>query len=249
MAGGGNSAIGVRPATGPVSAQCQTSRTCREVHVARSTPRGLARGSAGSLGIAANARHHCHEAVGPLRSQVIVEVEFSQCRDSIDVKYFVCRLAGIDREENGHQSTNDVRIAVADEGEPRHAVGMNGRRQPDLADAALYLRFRRPKLVRKRLQLSSELDDVAVAVLPVFEKFEVRDNVLKRGEIRLRCSVHAPTIDPVGASCEGIGERSGKEARRGRSGGEEPSQLRALLAVGDCRRKLLWESGEFWCSR
>jgi len=39
-----------------------------------------------------------------------------------------------------------------------------------------------PGLLRERLQILAQLDDVAVAVLPVLEKLEVRGNVLERAK-------------------------------------------------------------------
>ena len=105
---------------------------------------GLAGTGPRSFRIASNPRDHRHEAVGALRSQMLVEMQLAQYRDRVDIQNFVCRLAGIDGEKNSDLPADDMRVAVADEGETRDTVGMDRGREPHLADAALDLRFRGP---------------------------------------------------------------------------------------------------------
>ena len=61
--------------------------------------------------------------------------------EGVDRQDLVGGLAGIEREQDGHEPAYDMRVAVADEAQhwPRFAVGLGGRREPDLTGAALHL--------------------------------------------------------------------------------------------------------------
>ena len=58
-------------------------------------------------------------------------------------------------------------------------VRMHDGRQPDLTDAALHLVGGRALGLGKRVKFAAELNDVAVAILPVVEQFEVRKDLLE----------------------------------------------------------------------
>ena len=50
--------------------------------------------------------------------------------------------------------------------------------QPDLADAAAHLGGLVAIALRHRRQRAAELDDIAVAILPIVEELEIRDNLV-----------------------------------------------------------------------
>ena len=115
---------------------------------------------------------------------MFAEMQHSQCLLRVDAQDLVGRLARIDGEQDCDQPTHDVSIAVPDEEEARGAaIGIDGRRKPDLADAALHLVDCIPHVVGKGLQLPAELDDIAVAILPVVEKLEILTDVLETGRV------------------------------------------------------------------
>src|SRR6056297_1509343 len=63
--------------------------------------------------------------------------------------------------------------------QPRRRPRLEARRDPDLAGAAVDLRLRPLQRVVQRLHLLAELDDVAVAVLPVVEELEGLGDLLE----------------------------------------------------------------------
>src|SRR5262245_10981844 len=65
-------------------------------------------------------------------------------------------------------------VAVAAIVNARLAVAaVNAFGQPHLADAALHLVLRRMLFLRQRLQRAAELDDIAVAVVPLVQQLEI----------------------------------------------------------------------------
>src|SRR5215510_7321191 len=73
-------------------------------------------------------------------------------------------------------------IAVAGEGEqgPALAVRMHGGREPNLAGAALHLVRVGTVALGQRAQTAAELDDIAVAVVPLLEQRKVVDDLVER---------------------------------------------------------------------
>src|SRR5260370_3591997 len=75
-----------------------------------------------------------------------------------------------------------MRVAVATKRQHRAglAVRLDLGVEPDLAGAALHLVDVVPRLLRKRIQVPPELDDIAVAIVPIIEKREIVDDFLDR---------------------------------------------------------------------
>src|SRR5256885_9453027 len=92
-------------------------------------------------------------------------------------------LARIKREEDRDQSAHDVRVAVADERQCRTGgtIGLDSGGKPYLAGAALHLVRLAAQFLRQRLEGAAELDNVAIAVVPLVEQGEILDDVVDRG--------------------------------------------------------------------
>ncbi len=109
-------------------------------------------------------------------------------------------LAGKHRKQDGDKSAHDMGIAVAGEGEhgPASAVRMHGGREPDLARAALHLVRFGTVALGQRAQAAAELDDIAVAVVPLLEQRKVVDDLVERrhvsGEAAVMVSRHTGYI-------------------------------------------------------
>src|SRR6185437_14087041 len=91
------------------------------------------------------------------------------------------RVVGIEREQDCDQATHDMRVAVAaifQHGILAAAVELVG--YPDLADAAIYLVLEGVLGFRHRLQRAAELDDIAVAVVPLLQELEIVPDFLDR---------------------------------------------------------------------
>ena len=118
---------------------------------------------------------------------------------------------GIERVQDRDQAAHDHRVAVAAKVEPRRgALAVDPRREPDLAGAALDLGRRRPQRVVERRHRAAELDDVAVAVLPVVEEGEVVGDRFEAGRGHgtgsSRCSRAADMRSPrAGSSAAACG--------------------------------------------
>ena len=92
-------------------------------------------------------------------------------------------LAGIKRKQNGDQAAHDMGVAVAVEGERRAggAVRLDMREQPDLAGAASHLVGLGVRAFGQRRQRAAELDDIAIAVVPLIEQREILNDVVDGG--------------------------------------------------------------------
>src|SRR5581483_5490075 len=99
-------------------------------------------------------------------------------RRRVGAQNLVARLALIHGEEDGNEPAHDMGIAVAEELQDRSCARPlpHGAGEPDLAGAAAHLVGIRPQRFGERRQRSPQLDDVAVAVLPIIEQGEVGAN-------------------------------------------------------------------------
>lgn len=88
----------------------------------------------------------------------------------VNRQYFGCRPTGIDSQQNGYQPANNEGIAVAAENKAR-TVGFAD--QPDLADASLNLVRCRMFLGAQRIEVFTELDDVAISLLPIVQEGKI----------------------------------------------------------------------------
>src|SRR3954451_16482930 len=105
---------------------------------------------------------------------MVAEAELVEHRNRVGRKNLLRRAAGIKREHDRNQPAHDMRVAVATIPEDRRAVAaVDVLGEPDLADAALYLVLGRMLRLRQRFQGAAEFDDVAVAVVPLFQKLEI----------------------------------------------------------------------------
>ena len=107
------------------------------------------------------------------------QVELREDPLRVDSRDLSRRLPPEQRNDDGHEPTHDQRVAVTMKEEagfvarPLHASG-----EPDLAGAAANLVFRRSLVVRQSRKQFAEFDDIAVAIFPLIEKFEIGDDLV-----------------------------------------------------------------------
>jgi hypothetical protein len=115
-----------------------------------------------------------------IRGQVLAEAHAAENGFRVGLGDFARRLAGIEGEQDGDEPTHDVRVAIAPESEHRLAVPRGLLDQPDLARAAAHLVFVVVLGRRQRRERLAELDDIAIAVLPIVEEAEILNQILNR---------------------------------------------------------------------
>src|SRR5262245_8604579 len=129
-----------------------------------------------------DAFHHGEEAVRALRGDVLLETQLGEDGARVGGQYLPGRAVLVHGEQDGDQPAYDVGIAVANETQARivsrRTVAAGG--EPNLAGAAAYLVGVGSERLRKGRQAAPQLDDVAVAVLPVVEKCEIGADISKR---------------------------------------------------------------------
>src|SRR5215813_6969963 len=133
---------------------------------------------------------------------MLLEAQALEQRDRIGREDVASVLAGIDHKQNRDQATHDMCIAVAYERQQRPglaivlAIGLHRRRQPDLAGTALHLVGIVAVLLVKRRKRTAELDDVAVAVVPLVQQRKVLDDLVYGHGLAMRNGdrPHAPSI-------------------------------------------------------
>src|SRR5262245_38529470 len=111
---------------------------------------------------------------------MFLEMQAAKHSVGVEIENGVGGLARIQGEQNGDQPSHDMGVAVADEAQARHAVvrADNGG-EPHLAHAALHFVARVPFSLRQRRQFPTELDDVAITILPVLEKIEIANDLVE----------------------------------------------------------------------
>jgi hypothetical protein len=128
--------------------------------------------------------------VRALRRQVLGQLETPEHHLHIDPNDLVRAPARVDRKEDGDQPPHDMGVAVALEAEARRGPGggaIDLGREPDLTGAAANFVRLRSRRFRQQRQGAAELDHVAIAVLPVIQKLEVREDVLEGHGLQLIC--------------------------------------------------------------
>ena len=122
------------------------------------------------------------------------EAELGEDCLRVCAQHVIRRLAGVDCEQDGDQATHYMGVAVALEAEHGSAIGsaLCLGCEPHLAGAAADLVSVRAVGLGQGGQAPAELDDVAVAVLPVVEESEVGADRIERHPIAVRAS--APVI-------------------------------------------------------
>src|SRR5690349_13597834 len=158
----------------------------------------------GRLGVAPDALHHGHQAIGALWGEMLLEMQQPECMRRVDADDVLSRLAGVEREENRDHAAHDMGVAVADEAQSRAAaIRIDFGREPDLAHAALHLVRCRALALGQGLKPAPELDHVAIAVLPVVEEREVgADLVESRDLARIGKRIHDSNIGRNGRGCD-----------------------------------------------
>src|SRR5215470_8164097 len=113
---------------------------------------------------------------------MLTQAEPLEQRDGVGCKNVARRSARIDCEQNGDQAAHDMGVTVADERQHRTAlaIGLNARRQPDLTGTTLHLVGIAPVALVERRQRSAELDDIAVAVVPLVQQGKILDDLVCR---------------------------------------------------------------------
>ena len=105
---------------------------------------------------------------------MLLQPQAIENRVGIDGQRLVERPAVVDGGEDGDEAAYDVRVAVGEEGEDRSPVAaLNVGGEPDLAGAAAHLVGVSPQRFGQRRQGAAELDQIAVAILPIVEQGEV----------------------------------------------------------------------------
>src|ERR1041385_4419958 len=61
----------------------------------------------GRLGVAPDAHHHGHQAIGALWGEMLLEMQQPECMRRVDADDVLSRLAGVEREENRDQAAHD----------------------------------------------------------------------------------------------------------------------------------------------
>src|SRR4029077_14406002 len=134
-----------------------------------------------AAGVGADPLDHRGESVRALRRQVLGQLETPEHALRIDPNDLVRAPARVDRKEDGDPPPHDMGVAVALEAEARRGAGaIDLGREPDLTGAAANFVRLRSRRFRQRRQGAAELDHVAIAVLPVIQELEVREDVLER---------------------------------------------------------------------
>jgi len=104
---------------------------------------------------------------------MFIEAELFQNGFRVHRENFRSLVARIKCQHDGHQTTHDMRIGIAKKLDDRIVAVLWQRLQPDLADAALNLVCSVACIVGIGRQFLAEVDDIAIAVFPIVEKFEI----------------------------------------------------------------------------
>jgi hypothetical protein len=128
----------------------------------------------------ANPLDHRAQAVGALRREMFGKAEIAENRRGIERDDLPRRTPRKEREDEGDEAAHDQRVAVAAKRQHRRAGGVMdaARIQPDLADAAAHAIFFGAGGLRQWLQRAAKLDQIAIAILPIVEKFEIADDLV-----------------------------------------------------------------------
>src|SRR5262249_24762367 len=108
------------------------------------------------------------------------------------------------RKQDFNQSTHNMGVAVASEREhwPACAIGLNHRREPDLAGAALHLVGVGTGAFRQWLERTAKLDDVPITVVPFLQQRKILDDFVERGGIGCECGHCSGHTGYIGASID-----------------------------------------------
>ncbi len=144
-------------------------------------------------GVAFDALDHGAHAIGALRRQMRCQPQSLEQGHRVRIENFARRLSRIEAEDEMDETAHYMGVAIAEKPQPRAFPGADDLRfQPDLTRAATHL----VRFVMRRFgqgfEVAPQLDQIAVAVFPVVEKFEIADDrleghgVLSRGRTPLQ---------------------------------------------------------------
>ena len=160
----------------------------------RSDPSQCVSGGRESVGV--DALDHRAHAVGALRGQMLLQAEFTERRKGVDAEDLLGRPVGKKRDRDRHEPAHEMQIAVAAKVQNRLAgrVPTSFAFEPNLADAAANLVGVVVRGLAQRLERAAQLDDVAIAVLPLLEEGEIGANGFDRGQRRARDKLNGSLI-------------------------------------------------------
>ena len=107
---------------------------------------------------------------------MLFEPQFAEGRGRVFGNDLRGRAVGKKRDRDGHEPFDKMRVAISakvDSWLVSSAVRRGARLDPDLADATAHTIVFVSSEVRKRFQRASQLDDIAVPVVPVIEQREI----------------------------------------------------------------------------
>ena len=148
-----------------------------------------------STRVAPDPLDHGEEPVRALRGEMLLEVELVENGVGVEIENVIGASARVEGEQDGDQAAHDVSVTVADEGE----VGFALRRRCGVVASQTWLT--QPCTLLAALRASSgsgssvaaELDDIAVAILPIVEQLEIgEDGIDASGRRALRSDGPGP---------------------------------------------------------
>src|SRR6476620_1436159 len=111
---------------------------------------------------------------------MFLEMQAAEHSGGVDVEDGIGGLARIEGEQDGDQPSDDVGVAVADKAQARYAVvWTDSGGEPHLTHAALHFVGGVPLGLGQGRQSPAELDDVAIAILPVLEKIKIGNDLIE----------------------------------------------------------------------
>ena len=140
--------------------------------------RGLQRESGARFSL--DAFDHGAQTVGALWGQMLGEAEFGEDRHGIGCDDVLRSVAGIERKRQRHQSAHDMGVAVAAKRQDETILRFlrDPRFEPNLAGAAAHLIGVIIGVLVQGLERAAKFDEIAVAILPFVQEFEIADDLL-----------------------------------------------------------------------
>ena len=133
---------------------------------------------------------------------MLFESQLAERRQRVRRENLVRGVVRVERERDRHQAANEMRITVAAKVKDRPAVSICSRLalDPNLAHAASHLVGVVVSGVGQRLERTTEVDHIAVAIFPLVEKGEVFANRFNRRQFDARGECWRPAYNPMDAS-------------------------------------------------
>ena len=162
------------------------------------------------FGVPLDPLHHRAQSIGALRRQMLVETEIPEHGFRIRADDLAGMLAGKQGQHDGDEAANDMRVGIALKLDDRVRTLADIGGEPDLADAAADLVPVDARLVRKRRQRLSQIDDIAITVLPLVEEGKIVAYRLDRLRHQAGYSYRAGLSHEKSAKSVGCGDAAGR---------------------------------------